>query len=125
MAVSERELQQMKRNLARRSARRSRELQRRLTEARRDFDRIVQRISEHYRPSRIWQWGSLIDGAHFTERSDIDIALEGITDAPAFFAILADAERLTRFPIDIVQMEKIHPAYAESIRARGRIVYEP
>ncbi len=41
------------------------------------------------------------DGRHFTERSDIDIALEGITEAATFFAILAEAERLTRFPMDI------------------------
>ena len=73
-------------------------------------------------PARATQWGSLIDGRHFSERSDIDVALEGITSAPVFFAILRNAEALTRLPVDIVQLETIHPAHAESIRARGRIV---
>jgi predicted nucleotidyltransferase len=114
----------MKRNLKRKSAKRSRALQERLSEARRDLDRIVRHIAETYQPRRIYQWGSLVDGKHFSERSDIDIALEGITDAATFFSILADAESMTRFPVDIVQMETIHPAYAESIRARGRVIYE-
>jgi len=124
MAVSERELKQMQRRLAQRSLERTRDLERRLEEARRDFDRIVHHIAERFRPLRIYQWGSLLDGRHFTERSDIDIALEGITDAATFFAIFAAAERLTRFPVDIVQIEKIHPEYADLIRTRGRIVYE-
>jgi predicted nucleotidyltransferase len=124
MPVSDRELEQMKRRLALRSQERSRRLARRLAEARRDFDRIVQRIAARFHPLRIYQWGSLVDGRHFTERSDIDIALEGITEAADFFAILAEAERLTRFPVDIVQIERIHPEYADLIRSRGRIVYE-
>jgi predicted nucleotidyltransferase len=124
VAVSDRELKQMKRRLARESLERSRSLERRLAEARRDFARIVRHIAARFRPQRIYQWGSLVDGRHFTERSDIDIALEGITEAAVFFAILAQAERLTRFPVDIVQLEKIHPEYAELIRSRGRVVYE-
>jgi predicted nucleotidyltransferase len=114
----------MQRRLAQRSLERTRDLERRLEEARRDFDCIVAHLAERFRPLRIYQWGSLLDGRHFTERSDIDIALEGITDAATFFVIFAAAERLTRFPVDIVQIEKIHPEYADLIRTRGRIVYE-
>jgi predicted nucleotidyltransferase len=55
-------------------------LEERLEIARKDFDRIVDHIARTYRPKRIWQWGSLIDGHHFSERSDIDIAIEGIED---------------------------------------------
>jgi predicted nucleotidyltransferase len=124
MAVSDRELKQMQRRLTQRSLERTRALERRLEEARRDFDRIVHHIAERFQPLRIYQWGSLLDGRHFTERSDIDIATEGITDAATFFAIFAAAERLTRFPVDIVQIERIHPEYADLIRTRGRIVYE-
>ena len=75
-------------------------------------------------PPASYQWGSLLDGEHFDERSDIDIALEGVTDAAAFFALLADAENLTTFSLDIVQLETIHQEFAKSIRARGRVVYE-
>lgn len=92
--------------------------------ARDNFTQIVKMIIEKYHPKRIYQWGSLINGNHFTERSDIDIAIEGITSAEQFFAILGETEKLTNFPIDLVQMESIHTLHAESIRRKGKIVYE-
>ena len=92
------------------------ELAARLKEARRDFDTVVAMIVRDYKPLRINQWGSLLEDRHFSEISDIDIAVEGITDA--------EAEQLTRFPLDIVAIEHVHPAYAEHIRRRGRIVHE-
>ena len=124
MAVSDAELARMRTRLKERECMRADALRRRLAKARGDFNRIVAHIAESYRPHRIYQWGSLIEGAHFTERSDIDIAVEGIESAQEYFAILRDAEEMTSFPVDIVQMETIHPEYARSIRSRGRIVHE-
>ncbi len=60
----------------------------------------------------------------FDENSDIDIAIEGILDATRYFALLGDAMELTRFPIDIVQLEKIEPEFAELILLKGKIIYE-
>lgn len=77
---------------------------------------VAAMIVRDYKPLRIYQWGSLLEDRHFSEISDIDIAVEGITDA--------DAEQLTCFPLDIVAIEHVHPAYAEHIRRRGRIVHE-
>lgn len=122
--TSDAEMQLMRKNYRQRQERRRRELEQRLETARKDFDRIVDHIARTYRPKRIWQWGSLIDGHHFSERSDIDIALEGIDDPKTFFAILGDAMDMSGLPVDVVQIETIHPAYADSIRSRGRIVYE-
>ena len=34
------------------------------------------------------------------------------------------AESMTEFPLDIVEIEKISPAHADSIRSKGRLVYE-
>ncbi len=114
----------MRKYLRDKADRRSRLLDRRLSEARGDFDRIARHIAETYAPKRILQWGSLIDDSHFREYSDIDIAVEGVTSAEEFFSILRDIEGMTDFPVDLVQMETIHPAFAESIRERGRVVYE-
>jgi predicted nucleotidyltransferase len=96
----------------------------RLQAARRDFDTIVAAIVSGYHPLRIYQWGSLVEDRHFSEMSDIDIAVEGITDAAVLSALRGEAERLTRFPLDIVAIEHVHPAYADHIRRRGRVVYE-
>jgi predicted nucleotidyltransferase len=122
--TSDAEMQLMRKHYRERQERRRGELEERLALARKDFDRIVDHIARTYQPKRIWQWGSLIDGHHFSERSDIDIALEGITDPKTFFAILGDAMDMSTLPVDVVQIETIHPAYADSIRSRGRIVYE-
>jgi predicted nucleotidyltransferase len=96
----------------------------RLLAARRDCDAIVHAISREYAPVRIYQWGSLVDERHFSEMSDIDIALEGITDPATLSALRGAAEKLTKFPLDIVAIEHVHPAYADYIRRHGKIVYE-
>jgi len=89
-----------------------------------DSRAIVEHIGSAYRPSRIFQWGSLLHAERFDENSDIDLAVEGIVDAENFFNLLGDAMKLTHFPLDIVQIEKIEPEFAQSIRQNGRVVYE-
>jgi len=89
-----------------------------------DAGRIIRLIAEKYRPGRMYQWGSLLNPSSFAEYSDIDIAVEGIESAEDFFALYGDAMKLTDFPLDIVQMEKIEPEFAQIIRTRGRVVYE-
>ena len=89
-----------------------------------DTRAIVRMIVEEYELVRIYQWGSVLRPGEFREYSDIDIAVEGVTDARAFFRMLGDAQAMTRFPVDLVQIEKIEPEYAEEIRQHGEIVYE-
>jgi len=38
---------------------------------------------------------------------DYDIAMEGIPDAETYFRMIGEADELTDFPLDIVQIEKI------------------
>jgi len=90
----------------------------------RDVCAIVAMIVEKYAPIRIFQWGSVMRAGGFRAYSDVDLAVEGVTDAQAFFAMLGDAQALTRFPLDLVQIEKIAPEYAEDIRRHGKIIYE-
>jgi predicted nucleotidyltransferase len=89
-----------------------------------DFAAIVETIKNKYNPVRIWQWGSLLDERYFSDISDIDLAVEGICEPELFFALYGDAMTLTEFPLDIVQMEKIEPEFADIIRMKGRIIYE-
>ena len=95
-----------------------------LKQAQEDFQKITQLIIEKYDPARIYQWGSLLDEAYFSEISDIDIALEGVTSAEIFFQLYGDVMKMTDFPLDIVQMEKIEPEFRESIIVRGKLIYE-
>lgn len=96
----------------------------RLRVARQDFGRIVAMLVEKYHPVKIYQWGSLLSEEDFCEISDVDIAVEGEFSAELFFDMLGDAEAMTSFPLDLVDMSKIEPEFAEIIRMKGRVVYE-
>ena len=93
-------------------------------QAKADCANIVTMIIERYKPKRLVQWGSLLDKEQFNERSDIDLALEGIVDAETYFALLGDAMNMTSFRVDIVQLEKIEPEFASLIRSKGIVIYE-
>ena len=86
--------------------RRRAERRRRLWEqAKQDADRTIALIVREFRPARIYQWGSIVHPEHFAEYSDIDIAVEGLPGGAAeYFRLLAEAEKLTSFPLDIVEL---------------------
>jgi len=89
-----------------------------------DFDRILEMLIREYHPRRVYQWGSLLHENEFSDISDIDIAVELDLDPKTFFAMLGKAQSLTAFPLDLVELDKIHPLHADSIRKHGRLVYE-
>ena len=120
--TSEFERARMRSRLQRLGNQRKAALADRLLRARADFDSIVDHIWLHYRVERIWQWGSLLHERHFSEHSDIDIALEGVASAADYFAIIADAEARTELPVHVVELDKLHPAFTETIRKQGRVV---
>jgi predicted nucleotidyltransferase len=95
-----------------------------LAKAREDFRLIVDLIIRDFNPEKIYQWGSLVDGTTFQDISDIDVAIAGISDAERFFCLYGKAQKLTRFPLHIVQLETIHPTYANDIIKKGVLIYE-
>lgn len=118
------DLNQVQSFLALRQARRQQAHNQRFIEAWRDFRAIVEMLISKYQPQRIYQWGSLLNPRTFSERSDIDIAIEGITEAARFFALYGEADQLARFPLDLVALEKIEPEFAEIIRLKAIVVYD-
>ena len=109
--------------LRRREANRQHALDERFRTAWEEFHAIVEMIAVEFAPRRIWQWGSLLHRPRFSERSDIDIALEGLGSAERLFQLYARAEELSTFPLDIVELERIEPEYAHLIRTTGRLVH--
>ena len=101
-----------------------REKHQRFEKAWHDFDNIVALLIKRYDLKEIYQWGSLLDRKYFSEISDIDIAVEGVKSAEQYFQMIGEAMELTDFPLDLVDIEKVDPIYAESIRKRGRLIYE-
>ena len=99
-------------------------LDERFNQACQDFQKILKKIIKGYNPETIYQWGSLLNRKHFSEISDIDIAIEGITSADEIFKLYGDIMNMTDFSIDLIQLEKIEPEFAELIKEKGRVVYE-
>ena len=117
-------IQKVKEFLNRKHQARNRELHKHFETAWKDFEIITEMIKNKYNPNRIYQWGSLLDENKFSEISDIDIAVEGIKSSEDFFALYGEATEMTEFQLDIVEMEKIIPEHADSIKQNGKIIYE-
>ncbi len=90
--------------------------------AQQDAQNIIEMIIEKYQPTQIIQWGSLLQPKHFSEASDIDLAVVGL-DAITFMQLLADAEQMTQFPLDLIQWENIHSSFQKIILMKGKIIY--
>ena len=118
------DIAQARQFLARRAAARQAVLDARFAQAWADFRAVTDLVIARYQPRRLWQWGSLLDRRKFSEHSDLDLATEGITDAATFFALYGEADRLTRFTLDLVALENIEPEFADLIRLKGKVVYE-
>ena len=103
---------------------RQKRLDEKFLQAQQDFEQIKNLIIEKYHPKRIFQWGSLLHREQFSEVSDIDIAVEGITSAEEIFKLYGEIMNMTRFSIDLIQMEKIEPEFVELIKSKGKLVYD-
>ncbi len=118
------DIQAARDNLHRRQSQRRAELSKLVAQAQKDVTKIVAMLIEKYQPQKIYQWGSLLTPAKFREWSDIDLALEGLTHPLAGLRAADDAQSMTTFPIDLVELERIDPRHAETIRSHGRLIYE-
>jgi predicted nucleotidyltransferase len=109
--------------LRRKEEERQRQLDSAFAQATADAQAIIAMIKTNYLPRHVYQWGSLLRRERFTEASDIDIAVEGLASPEAIFRLSADAEELSDFPIDIVELEHIAPMHHEWILKNGLQVF--
>ena len=88
-----------------------------------EFDKMVEHIITNYNNITVYQWGSLMNPEDFDENSDIDIAVEGIKSAEVFFKLYGELMKMTEFPLDFVELERIDILHQKSIKEKGRLVY--
>lgn len=91
--------------------------------ATKDFARMVDHIKSNYGNITIYQWGSLLNPKDFDENSDIDIAVEGIESAEVFFKLYGELIKMTDFPLDFIELDRIDILHQKSIKEKGRLVY--
>ena len=118
------DIEAARRNYRRRQAQRKTTLLERWQQARREADAAVQIVIDHYRPERIIQWGSILRPDRFTEMSDIDIAVEGVTDPETWSKMERELLDCVSFSLDLVPFEKLRTEHKSDILKRGIVVYE-
>lgn len=124
MAESSVDMEKVREFVKQKEKHRQERLDSRYVQACEDFEKMVSFIIRKYNPKRIYQWGSLLNREGFSEISDIDIAVEGMRSYEEFSRMYGDIEPMSSLSVDLVEIEKIHPFHAESIREKGKLVYE-
>jgi predicted nucleotidyltransferase len=115
-----------------RAAERIRRLQRadnaaraqRYAEAQCDLERALDAIRAFPQVQRVRVWGSLLRPDRFTEMSDIDICVEGVSSPTVWSELEQRLLAVVQLPLDLVRWEDLMQPHRESIEARGKVVYE-
>ena len=96
-----------------RSAERAKILRSRLPAARR-------LLMERYQATRVILFGSLARG-DLTERSDVDLAVEGLRH-DGYFTAIADLTGLLDSPVDLVEIERATPSLLARLDLEGVVL---
>lgn len=100
-----------------RQARQAAHNQRLSEQAHRDALAIAAMLRQEFCVTRVILFGSLAKG-RFLPDSDIDLAIEG-APAATFFSALAQANKLSEFPVDLKPLEVLEPHFKARILATG------
>lgn len=79
-------------------------------------------LSHRFPGVRVWLFGSLLHAERFDERSDIDLACEGLP-APAYLEACNMLEGIGEIPFDLVRVETCPDELAARIRREGRLIH--
>jgi len=101
-----------------RSAKRHAQAEVRVAGMRERFPEAKRILVERYHADRVVLFGSLATG-RYSERSDVDLAVEGMPSA-SYFRALADLMTLFGGPVDLVRVEEAAPSLRAHIDEEGR-----
>ena len=78
-------------------------------------------VKEQYPECKVYLYGSLIWGKHFTPRSDIDLMISGFPSEASYWRLLGEMERYTSpFEISVVLEEDASSSLREKVFAGGK-----
>lgn len=78
-------------------------------------------VKEQYPECKVYLYGSLIWGKHFTPRSDIDLMMRGFPSEASYWRLLVEMEKRTSpFEISVVLEEDACSSLKEKVLAGGK-----
>jgi predicted nucleotidyltransferase len=90
-------------------------------EARTEAERAAQVLVRQFQANRVYLFGSLAQDGRFQERSDVDLAVEGI--APErFFKAWAAASGHSSVPIELVDLDEVGEPMRKMILEHGELL---
>jgi predicted nucleotidyltransferase len=97
-----------------------------LAQARRVAEECARHLYGAYGVRRVYLIGSVVRGISFHERSDLDLAVEGLA-VDRYFRALADLWKLlpSGMELDLIPLEDAHPELRELVLQEGMLLDEP
>jgi predicted nucleotidyltransferase len=81
---------------------------------------VAKYVKEQYPECKVYLYGSLIWGRHFTPRSDIDLMISGFPSEASYWLLLVEMERYASpFEISVVLEEDACSSLREKVLAGG------
>lgn len=101
------------------------QLARRLQVGRKAAVRCAEFLAKRYAVRRVYLFGSMLGNTLVHQRSDIDLAVVGLS-AEQYVRALADIWDLLPpgFEVDLVPLEDAFPEMIERIRTEGEVLYD-
>lgn len=87
--------------------------------------RCARILVEQYGAQRVWLFGSLARQSFVHSRSDIDLAVEGLSPEDYFRALATIWKQLPPgFELDLVPLEDARPGLVDLVKQEGELLYE-
>jgi predicted nucleotidyltransferase len=85
----------------------------------------ARRLVHDYDAERVYLFGSLVSKKRVHDRSDIDLAVQGL-DGDLYFRVLADLWKLLPegAELDLIPLEQAWPSVLEKVQSEGIVLYE-
>lgn len=98
------------------------ESERRARKLREALPSVVQMLVEEFDVRRVVLFGSIVRGV-VDERSDVDLAVEGL-DPGSYFAALSRAEEVAGATVDLVPIEEVPSSLLTIIESSGEVLID-
>ena len=120
-AISSEEMAAYRQTMRLREAEAQRQLQGRLNEAWRVAKQASELLKTDFQAAKVIVFGSLVHRDWFSNTSDIDLAVEGVSTWD-YLAAVAQLQDLSAFKVDLIRLETCPSEFRSFIKREGRMI---